>query len=246
MADPYLVERLVEHLQPEKGKLYLDIGCGTGNYTIALNRQGISFVGIDPSEKMLTEARTESQSVDWRKGGAEAIPLGDATVHGAMGSLTIHHWSDLEKGFKELFRVLQAGGRLVIFTSTPKQMRGYWLKHFFPKMLEDSILQMPDYELAEGAMIKAGFEIIATEKYFVQPDLQDLFLYAGKHDPSLYLVPQVRQGISSFSALANRKEVENGLQVLKEKINNQEIKEIIQSYENEEGDYLYLICKKPG
>lgn len=39
-ADPLLTKKLLEHLKPEKDGLYLDIGCGTGNYSIALNKKG--------------------------------------------------------------------------------------------------------------------------------------------------------------------------------------------------------------
>lgn len=46
-ADPYLTSRLLYWLKPTKDKLYLDIGCGTGNYTIALADNGVNFVGID-------------------------------------------------------------------------------------------------------------------------------------------------------------------------------------------------------
>jgi predicted TPR repeat methyltransferase len=55
-ADPYLTERLLYHLQPKNNKLYLDIGCGTGNYTCALDDKGISFIGVEPSGEMLREA----------------------------------------------------------------------------------------------------------------------------------------------------------------------------------------------
>ena len=32
-GDPYIAERLFENLNPKTSKLYLDIGCDTGNYT---------------------------------------------------------------------------------------------------------------------------------------------------------------------------------------------------------------------
>ena len=56
-ADPFLTERFFHLLQALNNGLYLDIGCGTGNYTIALAGRGLNFYGVDPSEKMLAEAR---------------------------------------------------------------------------------------------------------------------------------------------------------------------------------------------
>jgi len=89
-----------------------------------------------------------------------------------------------------------------------------------------------------------GFNKINIEKYEIQPDLKDHFLYIGKHDPTKYLNPDVRQVISSFSSLANKEEVEIGLLTLKEDIDSGAILKIIKSYENDEGDYLFLIAEK--
>jgi 2-polyprenyl-3-methyl-5-hydroxy-6-metoxy-1,4-benzoquinol methylase len=40
-AEPYLTKRLNEHLNPNKDGTYLDIGCGTGNYTMELEKNGL-------------------------------------------------------------------------------------------------------------------------------------------------------------------------------------------------------------
>lgn len=243
-ADPYLLGRFLDLLQVDPQKQYLDIGCGTGNYTIALHHKGAQFIGVDPSIEMLDKAKLKCPDIKWIEGSAEYLELTDHAVDSIMASLTIHHWTDLGNGFKELFRILKPGGRFILFTSTPIQMEGYWLNHYFPKMLKDSISQMPSLKLVEAQLTQSGFENVQTEKYFIQPDLQDLFLYAGKHDPSLYFKPRVRRGISSFSALANQEEVEQGLSILSKDIQSGKIKQIIQSYDNDLGDYLFVIAEK--
>ncbi len=243
-ADLYLTERLFHHLNPQKTGKYLDIGCGTGNYTIALSQKGIDFIGVEPSDKMLNKARAKNNRIEWKSGKAENIPLENETIDGVLVSLTIHHWTDLNKSFNEINRVLKMNGRFVLFTSTSEQMYGYWLNRYFPKMLKDSIEQMPKFAVIEENLMKNGFEIIETEKYFVRDDLEDLFLYAGKHDPQMYLNEQFRQGISSFSDLANLDEVESGLKKLAEDIEIGKIDEIIDEFENELGDYLFVIAKK--
>jgi len=243
-ADTYLVNRLLHHLDVQKGKKYLDVGCGTGNYTIALSNKGVDLIGVDPSEKMLAIAKGKSEKVNWMKGKAEDIPLANKSVEGIIGSLTIHHWTNLELGFKELNRVVNEKGLLTIFTSTPKQMEGYWLNHYFPKMLKDSMIQMPSFKKIESAMLSSGFGVIETEKYFIQPDLKDLFLYSGKHNPQLYLTSQIRKGISSFTSLAYGKEVEIGLTKLANDIASNRIEGIMNSYQNLNGDYLFVKARK--
>ena len=245
-ADKYLTKQLLHHLQPTKNKKYLDIGCGTGNYTNELQKNGFDFIGVDPSELMLEKAIPKNDKIDWEIGSAENTQLSENFVDGIIGSLTIHHWTDLTIGFSELNKVLKPNGRIVIFTSTPEQMKGYWLNHYFPKMLSDSIIQMPTLERVERAMKDSGIEFLETHKYFIKPDLEDHFLYCGKHNPELYFDEQIRQGISSFSSLSNQTEVENGLGELRADIDSGKIKEVITSYENDLGDYLYIIGKSPS
>ncbi len=242
--DLYLVNRMLYHLQPKKDAIYLDIGCGTGNYINQFQKRGYNFIGIDPSEKMLSEAKSKNQHIDYKLGTAENTHLPSGSVDGIVASLTIHHWSNLTKAFSELNRVLKPNEKIVIFTSTPKQMEGYWLNHYFPKMLQASIIQMPSLDIVKQAMKKANFNLMYTESYFIQPDLEDKFLYCGKDNPELYFDENIRNGISSFSDLANKEEIDNGLTSLRTDINNGAIEKVMKSYKNNLGDYLYIVAKK--
>ena len=244
-ADKYLTQQLIHHLQPFQNGKYLDIGCGTGNYTIELHKNGFDFIGIDPSELMLQKAKLKNQEIDWKIGSAENIGLPENFVDGVIGTLTIHHWHDLKIAFSELHKILKPKGRIVIFTSTPQQMKGYWLNHYFPKMLLDSMKQMPTLKRIKTAMKDSNLEFLQKHKYFIKPDLEDQFLYCGKHNPELYFDEQIRQGISSFSLLSNQKEVENGLAELRKDIDSGKVRDIISSFENDFGDYLYVVGKKP-
>jgi ubiquinone/menaquinone biosynthesis C-methylase UbiE len=182
--------------------------------------------------------------VIWKIGKAEKTELHKESIDGIIASLTLHHWQDLYKGFSELSSVLKPDGTMVIFTATPDQMQGYWLNHYFPKMLSDSIHQMPSYQDIESSLKGNELYIVATEKYTIQPNLQDLFLYSGKHNPSVYLDPKVRHGISSFSSLANAEEVTYGLHRLEKDIESKKIDDIITKYQNTLGDYLFMVIKK--
>ena len=245
-ADPYLTERLLYHLQPKTDRFYLDIGCGTGNYTISLSDKGLKFVGIEPSEKMLNEAKFRNQDIKWLQGTAEQITADDKTFDGIIATLTIHHWTDLRKAFVEINRVLSDNGKIVLFTSTPEQMKGYWLNHYFPKMLHSSIEQMPSLADIQEAMEQTELEITDIEKYFIKDDLQDCFLYVGKNNPSRYFDVTIRHGISSFSSLANIDEVKQGLLTLRNDIDNQLFDKIKDQYANEMGDYFFITIEKKG
>jgi ubiquinone/menaquinone biosynthesis C-methylase UbiE len=243
-ADPYLTSRIFSLLRPQTHKLYLDIGCGTGNYTCALADKGLNFIGVEPSEKMLNEAKSKKQNVQWMKGNAEQIPVEDKTFDGIIATLTIHHWTDIKLAFTELNRVLKDNGRIVIFTSTSEQMKGYWLNHYFPKMLYSSIIQMPSLDTLKNASNEAKLRIFDIEKYFIKDDLKDFFLYFGKNKPKYYFEEQIRHGISSFSALANNEEVKQGLTKLRNDIDNNEFEKIKMKYDNDLGDYIFISFDK--
>lgn len=243
-ADPYITEQLFEFLTPKPSELYLDIGCGTGNYTIALANKGLRFYGVEPSEKMLDLAKFRNQEITWLVGNAEQIPAADDTFQGCVATLTIHHWSNIKKAFKELQRVMKKGGKIVFFTSTPEQMQNYWLNHYFPKMMEESILQMPSLDTIKGAATKAGFSIVAVDKYDIRDGLRDCFLYTGKNRPDIYFDEEIRKGISSFSALSNVTEVQSGLLALRNDIMTGEFKNIQSKFNNDQGDYLFITAQK--
>ena len=91
-----MTEKLIQLLLPKPNGLYLDIGCGTGNYTIALANKGYKFYGIEPSEKMLNIAMSRNDKINWLLGLAEHIPADDMLFDGAIATLTIHHWTNIK------------------------------------------------------------------------------------------------------------------------------------------------------
>ena len=173
-----------------------------------------------------------------------AIPLPDRSIDGVSAFLTVHHWNDLNKAFKELNRILKKDGRMVVFTSSPGQMQEYWLNHYFPIMLKDSIQQMPSLESLIKSIEGTDLIISETHTYFIHDQLEDFFLYSGKNRPEIYLDSQVRQGISSFSSLAHSSEVNLGLFTLEQDIKTGEFLRIRNTYTDKLGDYLFLVLKK--
>jgi ubiquinone/menaquinone biosynthesis C-methylase UbiE len=239
-ADPYLVHQIRKMLNPIKGSTYLDIGCGTGNYTVALSDDEIRFIGVDPSMVMLQIAKQKNSNIIWTLGAAEQIPYKDHMFSGALAALTLHHWSNLEKGFLEICRTLRPKSHLVVFTAKPEQMSNYWLIHYFPEMMKKSINQMPPLNAIMEAAANAGFTLYSSLEYFIKTDLQDLFLYSGKHNPKMYLDSLVRSNISSFASLADDLEINQGLLKLSRDINEDIFQHVQNSFNEHIGDYILL------
>ena len=244
-ADSHIVSRLERHLKIQPSGNYLDAACGTGNYTIALaEKSDGKWFGIDQSSQMLEKAEEKDVEnlVKWRKADVVSLPFENEFFDGAICTLAIHHFENLEKAFDEIRRTLKADSRFVIFTSLPEQTRNYWLAKYFPKAIEKSAEWLPDSETISNALRYAGFGSIETEIYRVREDLQDFFLYSGKYKPEIYLDENVRANISTFALLAETNEVERGCRHLAADIESGKIQEIIERHRQTD-DYAFMIAK---
>lgn len=240
-ADPQLTAALWEHLAGQPTCRYLDVGCGTGNYTTALSRRGGVWTGIDASDSMLQAARRAHPDLAWHHASAEDLPFPDGSFDGVMATLVIHHLQALPRPFQEVRRVLR-GGRFVLFTAFPEQMQHYWLQHYFPGMIERSARMMPSEAALRAALTEAGFVSVRVEPFHVSRDLQDLFLYAGKDRPELYLDPAVRANISSFRTLCDESERANGLGALASDLRTGAFEAVARRYASTLGDYAFVIA----
>jgi SAM-dependent methyltransferase len=244
IADPVIAEKILSLLQPTTQGTYIDIGCGTGNYTNYLRKQGYDFCGIDPSDTMLETARAKYPDCNFIKGYAERLPYEDSQFDGVIALFTLHHWSNKQQGISEIYRILKPGSSVLFLSFTAEQMDGYWLAHYFPQMIKDSGKMIPTEDAMRAMFTIAGFNTISTEEYFVHDSLQDHFLYANKHHPERYLDPDIRKGISSFSAIANEDEIAQGLHLLEQDIATGRINEVMGMYANNLGDYLFYVAGK--
>lgn len=242
-ADPRITERLLSLLSPAGNGKYLDVACGTGNYTVSLHKLGISIRGIDQSERMISDAKTKAPGINWALGDAEALPFPDGSFDGVICTLATHHFQDMQGAFAEAFRVMRRG-RFVIFTAYPEQMSGYWLNEYFPIAMERATRQM----LSKSALFEyleiAGFGEIFEETFEIPRDLEDLFLHSGKYRPEIYLLPQVRAGISTFAKLASEAEVFVGCQRLEQDIHSGRINRVMSDYSSPAGDYVFVVGEK--
>jgi SAM-dependent methyltransferase len=93
--------------------LAIDVGCGTGQATVALAEHFDQVIGIDPSEAQLQHATSHSR-VSYQVGQETCLPAADGTV-AAVTSSQAAHWFDISKFYQEVDRVLKPGGCLALW-----------------------------------------------------------------------------------------------------------------------------------
>jgi demethylmenaquinone methyltransferase / 2-methoxy-6-polyprenyl-1,4-benzoquinol methylase len=117
-------ERAVDRLGPLDGARALDVCCGTGDLALELGRRvgaGGSVVGCDFSEPMLDIAREKGAgagNVRFEWADALALPYDDATFDAVTVGFGVRNFADLDRGLRELARVLKPGGKLTILEIT--------------------------------------------------------------------------------------------------------------------------------
>ena len=100
------------------GARVLDSCCGTGDLAIACAGEGAVVTGLDFSEQMLVRARRKAPELEWVAGDALDLPFSDATFDGATVGFGVRNVENLERGLRELRRVLRPGGRVGILEIT--------------------------------------------------------------------------------------------------------------------------------
>jgi ubiquinone/menaquinone biosynthesis C-methylase UbiE len=147
------------------GATLLDLGSGTGIYSELLAETfGANVVGVEPSARMRTVAkrRHAHPRVRYVEGTAERIPLADGSCDAALLSNVLHHMRDVDAGVRELERVLNPAG-LVLLRGSLRGARVPFLD-YFPAARPIALAQSPPAGEIVATFTRGGFEHVATER----------------------------------------------------------------------------------
>lgn len=106
--------------QVKSGMNILDVGCGTGNFSIKLAHKGALVTGIDISEKMLKtadeKAKKEKLNIKFMKMDSQDLQFPDNHFDGVISMATVEFISDPGTMINEMFRVCKKGGNILLGT----------------------------------------------------------------------------------------------------------------------------------
>ncbi len=176
------VHRRVVDLMAQRGALtgvVLDVGCGSGLSTKALDGIARKRIGVEPAEAMVRLADGVSPGAAFAVGRAEALPLRAASVVWitAAGAL---NYVDLPAFFGEAARILNPAGGVAVYDFSPgKVMRGSdsltkWFQQFiarYPWAPAEALALDPEI-LGQLGM---GFGVESAERFAVGIELTRAF-----------------------------------------------------------------------
>jgi SAM-dependent methyltransferase len=104
------------------GETVLDLGCGAGfDVFLAARRVGEAgkVIGVDMTEEMVLKARRNAEelkvsNIEFRMGEIEKLPVDDNSVDVVISNCVINLSKDKTAVYREIYRSLRPGGRIVI------------------------------------------------------------------------------------------------------------------------------------
>ncbi|EKX90426.1 bifunctional demethylmenaquinone methyltransferase/2-methoxy-6-polyprenyl-1,4-benzoquinol methylase UbiE [Alloprevotella sp. oral taxon 473] len=182
----------IDSLKPYAPQRILDVATGTGDFALmAVDRlHPQSLIGADLSEGMLSVGREKveragkSDIITLQKEDCMALSFDDNTFDAVTVAYGVRNFEDLDRGLREMLRVLKPGGRLVIIELTSpvrfpmKQLFWLYAHVWMPivgklvsrdsraySYLPATMEAFPQGEVMQGIIEKAGFQSVKFRRF---------------------------------------------------------------------------------
>ena len=118
LVKKYENQLLLDLLQPQAGEMILDVGCGTGVFTLNILGLGTRVIGLDISQPMLVCAGQKAENYPFRgvAGDMRVLPFADKCFDRVVSMTALEFTEDGKGAVGELFRVTKKGGVVVVTT----------------------------------------------------------------------------------------------------------------------------------
>ena len=168
-------------------KTVINVGAGAGSY----ESQAFDTTAVEPSATMREQRPAHlAPAIDAL---AEALPFPDKSFDAAMTTFSVHQWSDLKAGLREMRRVTR--GPVVVLTCDPDRVRDWWLYEYAPLVLDTEARRYPSMrEISEA--LGGTVEVTPIP---IPLDCTDGFNEAYYGRPEWLLDPAARQACSAWS-----------------------------------------------
>jgi ubiquinone/menaquinone biosynthesis C-methylase UbiE len=165
-GDRARLEAMLREADLQAEDLVVEVGCGTGRLTLPLAAVSPARVmGVDPEARMLDVARSKdaARRVEWVRGSAYRLPVGDGEAALVSMVMVVHLLRQRVRAFSEARRVLRPGGRLSVWTFTPRHVEEFYLNAYFPSIALIDRPRFPPVQSLTAELRRAGFGDVRVE-----------------------------------------------------------------------------------
>jgi len=159
----------------EKGMEILDIGCGTGNFSIKLADKGCSVTGIDISQEMLNKARAKTSNladldIEYQLMDVYKLKFADETFDAVFSMAAFEFIKEPQAAYEEMYRVLKPGGQMLIGTINRDSPWGKsYINHAWQN--ENSVFRFAEFKtLSDLLNLDRDHVVKQGECLFIPPD----------------------------------------------------------------------------
>lgn len=177
-------KKAIREIQKVQPRNILDVATGTGDLAIAAAAlKPDKITGVDIAEQMLAVGRTKIAEkqlegmITLQTGDSEAMPFSDNSFDAVTCAYGVRNFENLEKGLKEMSRVMRPGGKLAILEfSKPqrfpvKQLYAFYFRYILPTLgkmvskhstaytyLPQSVMAFPEGKVFCDTLTRCGFK----------------------------------------------------------------------------------------
>ena len=115
-----------------KDKVALDMGCGSGRWSLYAAKHFNFIEAIDPSDAVfVAERQTAGKNIRVTKAGVDQIPFADDSFDFVFSLGVLHHTPDAEDALISLTKKLKHNGYLLLYLYYSLDNRGFFYKMIF-------------------------------------------------------------------------------------------------------------------
>ena len=182
-------KKAIDILVPAQPKFILDLATGTGDLAIeAMRLHPEKIIAADISEGMMEVGKEKikklklEHKIFFQKGDSENLPFGENTFDAITVGFGVRNFEDLEKGLRNMYKVLKPGGKAVILEFSKvkkfplKQFYNFYFRFITPLIgrmftkdkaaytyLPESVGAFPDGKDFLEILLKVGFKDVQAK-----------------------------------------------------------------------------------
>jgi ubiquinone/menaquinone biosynthesis C-methylase UbiE len=209
-----VLDRIVQWARTGPDDTVLDVACGPGLLACAFARVAKHATGIDMTPAMLEQARKTQEeqdlkNVSWQQGDVYSLPFPPSQFSIVSSRFVFHHLQDPLAALKEMKRVCQPEGKIVVADMSPLPKKAAALNA--AELLRDPshVRALPVDEL-RGLFEQVGLSAPQITSYRMEGELEDLLSRSFPNEGDADRLRKVFAGSLADDALDLNTRLDNG------------------------------------